>query len=90
MRNILPFKHFLEVEWEDAASNDGWIGKEEDTTPETIISRGWLVKEAEGYVTIAAAIHKNDDHEYGSTQTIPRGMIRVCRELKVTNARRKS
>lgn len=89
-RSKLPYSTFLEVEWEDAASNEGWVAKDEDTSPEIIVSRGWLVKNEIGYVTLANSIHKTSDAEVGGTQTIPRGMIRHCKELKVSNARSKS
>lgn len=88
-RSKLPYSTFLEVEWEDAASNDGWVAKDEDTSPEIIVSRGWLVKDEIGYITLANSIHKTSDAEVGGTQTIPRGMIRHCKELKVSHARSK-
>lgn len=81
-----PFAYYLEVEWEDAASNDGWADKDTDLGPEIILSRGWLVKEHATYITLANTIHKESDHQFGGTQTIPRGNIVKCRELKVSNA----
>jgi hypothetical protein len=85
----LPYTVFLEIEWEDAASNEGWVSKDEDTSPVLIVSRGWLIKENARYLTLANSIHKHSDSEVGGTQTIPCGMIRLRRELKVTNARSK-
>jgi hypothetical protein len=85
----LPYPTFIEIEWEDAASNDGWISKEEDTSPVIIVSRGWLVRETDTYITIANSIHKFSDQQVGGTQTVPLGMIKSRRELKVTNARSK-
>lgn len=82
----LPYEKFVEVIWEDAASNDGWISNTEDTSPEIIISRGWLIRETNKYITIASALHCSSAEEIGSTQTIPIGMIVSRRELKVSNA----
>lgn len=89
-KGALPFKTYLEIEWEDAASNDGWADKDTDLSPEIILSRGWLVKKTSNYLTLANSIHRDNDHQFGGTQTIPLGMILKCRELKVTNARSKS
>lgn len=79
----LPFEHFLEIEWEDAASNDGWADKDTDLSPEIIISRGWLVKSEQSYITLANSIHQDSDHQFGGTQTITRAMIVQCKELIV-------
>lgn len=85
-KGALPYSTFVEVVWEDAASNDGWVSHTDDTTPEIIVSRGWMIKDEEKYITIASAIHKSSKDEIGSTQTIPRGMIVSFNQLKVSHA----
>lgn len=88
-RKRLAFDKFLEVEWGDAVSNDGWVTLTEDTAPQVVISRGWLVKRTDNYLTLASSVYPENAETVGSTQTIPCGMIISSRELKVSNARSK-
>lgn len=83
----LPFNTFMEVVWDDAVSNDGWVSVDEDATPERVVSRGWLIKKTDTYIVLAGAIYERHGNTVGSTQTIPCGMIQSSRELKVTNVR---
>lgn len=85
----IPFNTFLEVHWNDAVSNDGWVELSEDTEPQLVITRGWLVKETAHYITLAASVYPDNTSTVGSTQTIPNGMIVSKREVRVTNARSK-
>lgn len=89
MKSPLPYTVFLEIEWTDATSNDGWVDVGEEIDIEHIVTRGWLIKETEVYVTLAGSIYKKDAKTVGSTMTIPVGMIVSRRELRITNARRK-
>lgn len=82
----LPFDTFMEVVWDDAVSNDGWVDVEEDAKPERIVSRGWLIKETDSYLLLAGAVYERHGKTIGSTQTIPTGMIVSRRKLKVSNA----
>lgn len=89
MASKLPFDTFLEIEWDDAMSNDGWIAVTDDVDPIRIVTRGWLIKETDTYITVAASIYRHSADTVGSTQTIPLKMITSRRELKVSNARSK-
>jgi len=89
MASKLPFDTFIEVVWDDAVSNDGWVSVDEDATPERVVSRGWLIKRTDTYLVLAGAVYERHGNTVGSTQTIPIGMIVSERELKVTNARSK-
>lgn len=83
-----PYK-FIEVIWDDAASNsDAWVHKDDIALPEQVITRGWLIKEDERSVAIASSVSNVEEFEdtVGNTMTIPRGMIISRRELKVSNA----
>lgn len=82
----LPFDTFMEVVWDDAVSNDGWVSVDEDAQPERIVSRGWLIKETSSYLLLAGALYERHGNTIGSTQTIPTGMIVSRRKLKVSNA----
>jgi len=86
-----PYK-FVEVVWEDAASNsETWVKAEEITAPEEVITRGWLVRDELKYVAIASSVSNEDlaeDH-VGNTLTIPRGMIMTMRELRLTTVKAK-
>lgn len=86
----LPFDTFMEIVWDDAVSNDGWVSVDEDATPERVVSRGWLIKKTDTYIVLAGAIYERHGNTVGSTQTIPCGMIQSSRELKVTNVRSNS
>lgn len=83
-----PYK-FVEVVWEDAASNsETWVTAKEITAPEEVITRGWLIRDEPKYVAIASSVSNEDleeDH-VGNTLTIPRGMIMTMRELRLTTA----
>lgn len=83
---------FVEVIWDDAASNsDTWVNTADIATPEQVITRGWLVKETSTYVSIASSVSNEADHEdnVGNTMTIPKGMVVSRRDLKLTTARPK-
>lgn len=87
-----PYK-FVEVVWEDAASNsETWVIAKEITGPEEVITRGWLVRDETKYVAVASSVSNEDleeDH-VGNTLTIPRGMIMSMRELRLTTAKAKA
>lgn len=87
MKLKLPHDRYVEVVWNDAASNDGWVELDGDDTPQQIITRGWLIKEYPTYIVLAASLQIGNANTVGSTQIIPIGMIVSRRELKVMNAR---
>lgn len=80
----------MEVTWDDATSNDGWVGVKDNIELERVVSRGWLIKQTIDFITLAASVFIGDADTVGSTMTIPCGMIISKRELKVSNARSKS
>lgn len=83
---------FVEIIWDDAASNsETWVTAEQITGPEQVITRGWLVKETDTFVALAGSVANEDldeDH-VGNTMTIPKGMIVSRRELRLSTARPK-
>src|SRR6266403_3822988 len=80
------YSTFMEIVWEDASSNDGWSSQSDDHETETVITRGWVVKQTDKSITLAGSVGPTKDDTFGSTQTIPCGMIVSKRELKVTSA----
>ncbi|SRR6266403_1430523 len=84
------YNTFMEIVWEDASSNDGWSSQSDDHETETVITRGWVVKQTDKSITLAGSVGPTKDDTFGSTQTIPCGMIVSKRELKVTSASSKS
>lgn len=88
---VPPYK-FVEVIWDDAASNnETWVQAKDITAPEQVITRGWLVRDTEKWVGVAGSVANEDleeDH-VGNTMTIPRGMIVSMREIKVITAKPK-
>lgn len=86
-RLSLPYTTYMEVVWDDAASDDGWVDVTLSSDPTRIITRGWLIKKTDTYLMLAASLHVDTASTVGSTQIIPIGMIVTCREIKVSNAR---
>jgi hypothetical protein len=84
-----PYK-FVEIIWDDAASNaETWVSTKDITGPEQVITRGWLVREESKFVAVASSVSNEDleeDH-VGNTITIPRGMITSMRELRLTTVK---
>lgn len=83
----------VEVIWDDAASNsESWVHIDEIVVPERVNTTGFLVKETDTYLTIAASVSAVEDYieTVGNTMTIPKGMIVTRREVKLVNARSKS
>lgn len=84
---------FVEVVWDDAASNSAtWVTPSEIAGPEKVITRGWLIKETPTYVAIAGSVANEaiENETVGSTMTIPKGMIVSRRELRLATARPKN
>lgn len=93
MTNYKPPYSFVEVIWDDAASNtEAWVGVNDIAAPEQVITRGWLVKETDTYVSVAASVSNEELHEetVGNTMTIPKGMIASRRELTVSTKKTKA
>lgn len=84
-----PYK-FVEIVWDDAASNsESWVAVADVAPLEQVITRGWLVKETEKFVCIAGSVSNEEDHEeiVGNTLSIPLGMIVSRRELSLTTTK---
>jgi len=68
-----------------------WTSIKDIAAPEQVITRGWLVKETDKAVSVAASVSNEDLHEevVGNTMTIPVGMIVSRRELTLSTKRGK-
>lgn len=78
---------FVEIIWDDASSNsESWTSIKDIAAPEQVMTRGWLVKETDSYVSVASSVPNEDLHEeiVGNTMTIPVGMIVSRRELSLS------
>jgi len=78
---------FVEVVWDDATVTGGaWVGLDDISDPERVISRGWLVKENEAALYLAASVANEDmeEHTVGNVMTIPVGMVITRRVLRIT------
>ena len=87
-----PFP-FVEIIWDDAASNSQtWVEVGDITGPEQVVTRGWLVKETNSYVCIAGSVANEaiEDETVGNTMTIPKGMIVERRELTLATRKPKT
>lgn len=87
-KEIYPF---IEVIWDDAASNiNEWVSPADLAKPERIISRGWLVREDANYVVVAASIVAagSIEDDVSNVTCIPKGMIVERNPLKLTRPRK--
>lgn len=83
----------VEVIWEDASSNsESWVHLDDIAQPEVVNTTGFLVKETESFLTVAASVSQEEKfiETVGNTMTIPKGMIKSRREVRLVNARSKS
>ena len=88
-KSYVPPYPFIEVVWDDAASNSStWVTIAEVTGPEQVITRGWLVKETDTVLAIANVEIEEDT--VGNTMTIPKGMIVSRRTLRLSTAKTKA
>jgi hypothetical protein len=89
-KKYAPPYPFVEIVWDDAASNSAtWIEPSDITGPKQVITRGWLVKETDKAVSVAGSVANEviENETVGNTMTIPKGMIVSRRELRLTTAR---
>lgn len=83
----------VEIIWDDASSNsESWVHLDDIVRPERVNTTGFLVKETEEFITIAASVSAVEEYidTVGNTMTIPKGMIVSRREVRLVNARSKS
>lgn len=83
---LILFDTFMEVVWDDAVSNDGWVEVDLVEPIPRVITRGWVIQDTPEKITLANSVFDSDKKTVGGTQTIPRGMIVSYRKLKVTDA----
>ena len=84
-----PNYRYVEVIWDDATShNESWVSKDEEVLPATVVTRGWLVADKETYVSLASSVSTDpEDIMVGNVSTVPRGMIKSMRDLRVSTAK---
>jgi hypothetical protein len=86
---VPPFP-FIEIIWDDAASNSAtWVDIADVCKPEQVVTRGWLVVETDDYVSIVSSVSNDEANErnVGNVMTVPKGMIVKRRELSVMTRR---
>jgi len=78
---------FVEVEWADAISTADW--RDDHHLPAVVkcTSRGWLLIDDDEQVTLAGTLQEGDDGHVGEIVSIPRGMVKRIRRLKVSYGR---
>ena len=74
---------FVEIHWDDAASSSEWRKRDELPTVMGCVTRGWLLYEDDNQVTLAATLQKVNDGEVGELISIPQGMVKKMKRLKV-------
>jgi hypothetical protein len=86
---VIPFRR-VEVIWDDATSNsDSWVEIDDIVKPERVNTSGWLVKEEETYVTVAASVSADGEGSdvVGNTMTVPRGMIVSIKDISIARSK---
>jgi hypothetical protein len=77
--NDWPFD-FVEVEWDDAESAQGWENFSEIQMSEAlVVTRGWLVHRTRKHILLAMSISYDsqaEDHSFNNRIQIPRGMVK--------------
>lgn len=78
---------FVEVIWDDAKCETGWMPENEMEEPgeEIAYSVGWLVQKTKKHLVIGASISLNEDdgvYHFNNRQQIPRGMVKSIKVLK--------
>lgn len=66
---------FVEVKWLDSSSTGTWSSIKDLAEPIEILTRGWLVRDEEKYVTLAGSRYANpgyDQEMFGEHITIPK------------------
>ena len=84
MKVVYPY---VEVIWQDAATDQGWKDQSDiDEDPELAMTRGWVVRENEVFVWIAATVDEQGTH----TQRIkvPVAMIKSRKEIQAYGKRK--
>jgi hypothetical protein len=92
MKFKIPYP-LVEVIWDDAASNsESWVHINDIVAPERVNTTGFLVKETDEFLTIAASVSAVEDYieTVGNTMTIPKGMIVTRREVRLVNVRKRT
>jgi len=78
-------KRLVMVEWIDAISHDGgaWLSADDDNLePSNCRSVGWVLKDTERYIHIAAHF-SNDGADMGGDICIPKGCIKRVKGLVI-------
>lgn len=89
-KDYVPPYPFVEIVWDDAASNTAtWVSTADISGVEQVITRGFLVKETDKFVCIASSVSNESEKEdtVGNTISIPLGMIVSRRELRLSTKR---
>lgn len=68
-------QRFVKVLWLDACSCDEWTETDKLPAPIPVTSMGWMAKEEEDYIVLAASHYGEEVDVWGQTITIPSGMI---------------
>jgi hypothetical protein len=74
------------VEWLDATTQNGWSPAEDRREPERCLTVGWLLRDDEIAISIAASLGFDDDGEINGVNavtTIPHGMVHRIKKVKV-------
>jgi hypothetical protein len=70
------------VTWVDAHTSHGWEGVDEaDAEGSTCYTVGFLIRSSRDAITVASSSDRNGN--YNSRITIPRGMVRTIKRMRI-------
>lgn len=75
---------YVEVEWDDAISACEWCDLAHVPKVVPCVSRGWLIIDTKAQVSVASTMQMVDGGQVGEIISIPRGMVKRIRKLKVS------
>ena len=81
---------FVEVEWSDSQTHQGWEGLDEELQVPTCYSRGWKLKENGDGIMLVADLATEDGLVDSANRwmTIPRSMIRAVHVIEPAGTQR--
>jgi len=79
----VKFPKYVEVFWEDALSTAEWVERDKLPKVPRHVTRGWLIKEDDKELVIAATLQVSGGDSLGEVVNILRGMVVGVRVMKV-------
>jgi len=83
----VKFPKYVEVFWDDALSTAEWVERSSLPKVPRHVTRGWLIKEDEKELVIAATLQLTGGDSLGEVVNILQGMVVGVRVMRVNDPR---